>query len=66
MIISFLRKEEKILLEIFRIFEVKQSILTEIAFVVSEESAENYLNSCNIHNENNNVFYFAQKIKVEK
>ena len=52
--------------DIFRIFECRYGILTELAFVVSEQSAKEYLASCYRHNTESWSFYFAQRIKLEK
>lgn len=51
---------------IYRIFEVKDGILNEIAFVSNKESANFYLKSCYYHEKNDNIFYFAEKINVEE
>ena len=51
--------------DIYRIFEFRNGILNEIAFVKSKESTKFYLNSSNLHNKNIETFYFAQKIKIE-
>lgn len=40
--------------------------LNEIAFVKSKESMKEYLESCNKWNKDNNIIYFAEKIKIEK
>lgn len=50
---------------IYRIFENNDGILSEIAFV-SGQIVKDYLESCNVHNEDERISYFAQKIKVEK
>ena len=52
--------------EIFRIFEVRSDKLTEIAFVRGKQSTQFYLSSCNSHNTTSDVFYFAEKIKVQQ
>lgn len=52
--------------DIFRIFEVRQGVLCEIAFVATKQSTQFYLQSCNSHNTDQNVFYFAQRIKIEQ
>ena len=52
--------------DIFRIFEVRSGVLYEIAFVATEQSTRFYLQSCNTHNTDENVYYFAQKIKIER
>ena len=51
--------------DIYRIFELNNGILYEIAFVKSKNSTKFYLESSNLHNKDTNVSYFAQKIKVE-
>lgn len=51
--------------DIYRIFELNNGILYEIAFVKSKDSTKFYLESSNLHNTDTNVSYFAQKIKVE-
>lgn len=52
--------------EIFRIFEIRQGMLCELAFVASKQSTQFYLDSCNSHNTEEKVFYFAQKIQIER
>ena len=52
--------------DIFRIFEVRQGVLYELAYVVTKQSTQFYLESCNSHNTDENVFYFAQKIQIER
>ena len=52
--------------DIFRIFEVRNGILHELAFVAGKQSTQFYLFSCNSHNSDQNVFYFAQRIKIEQ
>lgn len=50
--------------EVFRIFELRHGILTELAFVLGESSTQFYLESCNSHNADESVSYFAQKIII--
>jgi len=52
--------------DIYRIYEVNHGILNEIVFIRSKESMKEYLESCNKWNEDNNIIYFAEKIKIEK
>lgn len=52
--------------DIFRIFECRCGILTELVFIISEQSARDYLTSCRNHNTDPDTFYFAQKLKLEK
>lgn len=52
--------------EVFRIFECRHGVLYEIAFVLGEQSTQFYLTSCNLHNTQENVFYFAEKIIIER
>jgi len=52
--------------DIYRIYEVNHGILNEIAFVRSKESMKEYLESCNKWNEDRDIIYFAEKIKIEK
>lgn len=52
--------------DIYRIYEVNHGILEEIAFVEGKESMKKYLESCNKWNNDNNIIYFAEKIKIEK
>lgn len=52
--------------DIFRIFEVRCGVMTEIVFVATKQSTQFYLQSCNSHNTDENVFYFAQKIQIER
>lgn len=54
------------MLKIFRIFEIRNDFLFELAFVANEEIAKEYLESCNRHNKDKNVSYFAEEIKVEQ
>ncbi len=51
---------------IFRIFEVRDGIIYQIAFIASIQSTFDYLRSCNKHNSDPKTFYFANKIKIEK
>lgn len=53
-------------LEIFRIFQLESGILRQIAFVAGKQSTQFYLSSCNLHNTDPNVSYFAQKIQIER
>ena len=52
--------------DIYRIYEVNHGILNEIAFVESEKSMREYLESCNKWNKDRDIIYFAEKIKIEK
>ena len=52
--------------DIYRVFECRNGVLTELVFIQSVESMKEYLYSCNLHNTDQNVFYFSQKIKIEK
>ena len=52
--------------DIYRIYEVNHGILNEIAFVEGKESMKEYLESCNKWNEDRDIIYFAEKIKIEK
>ena len=45
--------------DIYRIFEFKNGILEEIAFVKGKESTLFYLESSNSHKEDAETFYFA-------
>lgn len=51
--------------DIYRIFECRNGVLFQLAFVI-QQSVSDYLNSCYKHNTNQNTFYFAQKITIEK
>ena len=52
---------------IYRIYQVNHGIMNEIAFVEGKESTDEYLESCNRWNEDKeNIFYFAEPIKIEK
>ena len=53
-------------LEIYRIFQLDAGILRQIAFVLGKQSTQFYLSSCNSHNTDSNVSYFAQKIQIER
>lgn len=51
--------------DIYRIFECQNGVLFQLAFVI-QQSVQDYLESCYKYNSNQNTFYFAQKIKIEK
>ena len=51
-------------MNIYRIIECKNSILTEIAFCKDKKTAKAYLHSCYKHNHSNDLFYFAELINV--
>ena len=51
--------------EIFRIFQVRDGNIQEIAFVADKQSTQFYLQSCNSHNDDEEVSYFAQKLQIE-
>ena len=51
--------------DIYRVFECRNGLFTEIAFLVSKESTETYLQICKQEAEPDQ-FYFAQKIKIEQ
>lgn len=52
--------------DIYRIYEVNHGILEEIAFIEGKENMKEYLESCNKWNEDRDIIYFAEKIKIEK
>ena len=52
--------------DIYRVFECQNGALKELAFVAGEENAIEYLASCQRHNTDETIFYFSQKIKIEK
>lgn len=52
--------------DIYRIYEVNHGMLKEIAFVEGEKNMKEYLKSCNKWNEDSDIIYFAEKIKIEK
>lgn len=51
---------------IYRIYEVNHGVKNEIAFVEGKESMEAYLESCNRWNEDREILYFSEPIKIEK
>lgn len=51
---------------IYRIYEVNHGVLNEIAFVEGDETVKEYLESCNKWNNDKDIIYFAEKIKIEK
>ena len=51
---------------VYRLCEYRNGFIYEIAFVEGEENKNEFLNSCNSHNERNDVFYFAIPIQIEK
>lgn len=51
---------------IYRLCEYCDGYISQIAFVEGKENAIEFLNSCNSHNENDNVFYFAIEIQIER
>jgi len=59
-------KKESCSNDVYRIYEVNKGNLNEIAFVLGKESMKEYLESCNRWNEDKNIIYFSEKIKIEK
>ena len=53
------------MIDIYRIFECHQGILSELAFV-TVDNVSDYLESCNKYNTDSDTFYFASVIKIEK
>ena len=53
------------MIDIYRIFECHQGILSELTFVTIDNVSD-YLESCNKHNTDSDTFYFASVIKIEK
>lgn len=53
------------MIDIYRIFECHQGILSELAFA-TVDNVSDYLESCNKHNTDSDTFYFASVIKIEK
>lgn len=51
---------------VYRLCEYRDGFINEIAFVEGKENAIEFLNSCNSHNEEDNVFYFAVPIQIER
>ena len=51
--------------DIYRIFECRHGVLTELVFIM-KESVQDYLDSCNKHNKDENTFYFAELVNIEK
>ena len=51
---------------VYRLFEYRDGFIYEIAFVEGEENKNEFLKSCNSHNERNDVFYFAIPIQIER
>ena len=51
---------------VYRIYEINHGTVNEIAFILGEKSKEEYLESCNKWNKDKDIFYFAEKIKIEK
>ena len=53
--------------DIFRVFEIRNDIITELAFIKGQEETSSYLSSCNNHNsEPVETSYFAAKIQIQQ
>ena len=61
-----MKKEILETVDIYRIYEVNHGVLNEIAFVEGGETVKEYLESCNKWNNDKDIIYFAEKIKIEK
>ena len=61
-----MKKENLKTVDIYRIYEVNHGVLNEIAFVEGDETVKEYLESCNKWNNDRDIIYFAEKIKIEK